>query len=295
MPSAKRSTRPEDRRIRSLVRGIDPEAYLRLVRGRKPAGPPRRSPGWALRLGSGLYAPGRRGQQHGLRPGWKATHRAAVPVISVGNITLGGTGKTPMVEWIARWYRRRGVRVALISRGYGHAGGINDEGLVLEENLPDVPHLQDPDRVALAEIAVDELESELIVLDDGFQHRRLARDLDLVMLDALDPFGLGRLFPRGLLREPVRSLRRASAVILSRADLIEPDRRRADPPRGRARAGPAPLRRVASRPPGPDRLGRRAIPAGRARRPASRRLLRDRQPRGLPADPRAPLPPASSI
>ena len=96
-------------------------------------------------------------------------------MVSVGNITLGGTGKTPMVEWIARWYRRRGVRVTLISRGYGHAGGINDEGLVLEENLPDVPHLQDPDRVKLASIATSELESELIILDDGFQHRRLAR------------------------------------------------------------------------------------------------------------------------
>jgi tetraacyldisaccharide 4'-kinase len=155
----------------------------------------------------------------------KRSHRAAVPVISVGNITLGGTGKTPMVEWIARWYRRRGVRVTLISRGYGHAGGINDEGLVLEENLPDVPHLQDPDRVKLAAIATLELDTELIILDDGFQHRRLARDLDLVMLDALDPFGLGKLFPRGLLREPIRSLRRASAVVLSRADLLDPSQR----------------------------------------------------------------------
>ncbi len=153
--------------------------------------------------------------------GWKRSRRATVPVISVGNITLGGTGKTPMVEWLARWYRRRGARVTLISRGYGHAGGINDEGLVLEENLPDVPHLQDPDRVKLAAIATTELDAELIILDDGFQHRRLARDLDIVMLDALDPFGLGRLFPRGLLREPVGSLRRASAVVLSRADLLD--------------------------------------------------------------------------
>jgi tetraacyldisaccharide 4'-kinase len=127
-----------------------------------------------------------------------------------------------MVEWLARWYRRRGVRVAIISRGYGHAGGINDEGMVLEENLPDVPHLQDPDRVKLAAVAVAELDMELIILDDGFQHRRLGRDLDLVMIDALDPFGVEQLFPRGLLREPVRSLRRASAVILSRADLLEP-------------------------------------------------------------------------
>jgi tetraacyldisaccharide 4'-kinase len=206
------------------VRGIEPEAFLRLVRGqaRGPAASLARA---GLGLASGFYGLGVASRNAAYDRGWKAAHRAAVPVISVGNLTLGGTGKTPMVEWIARWYRRRGVRVALLSRGYGHAGGINDEGLVLEENLPDVPHLQDPDRVVLAGIAVEELESELIVLDDGFQHRRLARDLDLVMLDALDPFGLGRLFPRGLLREPVRSLRRASAAVLSRADLIGPDRR----------------------------------------------------------------------
>ena len=168
---------------------------------------------------------GGRRAKRGIRPGLEAVAGATVPVVSVGNITLGGTGKTPMVEWVARWYRRKGVRVALISRGYGHAGGINDEGLVLEENLPDVPHLQDPDRVKLATIATTELDSELIILDDGFQHRRLARDLDLVMIDALDPFGPGKLFPRGLLRESLHSLQRASAVVLSRADLIEPAER----------------------------------------------------------------------
>jgi tetraacyldisaccharide 4'-kinase len=178
-----------------------------------------------LGLGSAVYGLGAAARNTAYDRGWKRSQRAAVPVVSVGNITLGGTGKTPMVEWIARWYRRRGVRVTLISRGYGHAGGINDEGLVLEENLPDVPHLQDPDRVKLASIATTELEAELIILDDGFQHRRLARDLDLVMLDALDPFGLGKLFPRGLMREPIRSLRRASAVVLSRADLLEPSQR----------------------------------------------------------------------
>ena len=112
-----------------------------------------------------------------------------------------------------------------MSRGYGQTEGLNDEGRVLEENLPDVPHLQGRDRVALARIAPEELESEILVLDDGFQHRRLARDLDVVLLDATDPFGLGRLFPRGLLRESPRSLRRASVVILSRADAVQPAER----------------------------------------------------------------------
>jgi tetraacyldisaccharide 4'-kinase len=130
-----------------------------------------------------------------------------------------------MVEWVARWYRERGRRVVILSRGYGEDAGVNDEGRVLEENLPDVPHLQDPDRARLAEIAVEELEAELLVLDDGFQHRRLGRDLDLVLLDALDPFGLGALFPRGLLREPVRSLKRGDVVVLSRADLVSEETR----------------------------------------------------------------------
>jgi tetraacyldisaccharide 4'-kinase len=141
----------------------------------------------------------------------------------VGNLTVGGTGKTPMVEWVARWYRKLGVRVVVLSRGYAPHGsvGILDEAAVLEENLPDVPHLLNPDRVRSAEIAVEELESEVIVLDDGFQHRQLARDVDLVLLDALEPFGMNHLLPRGLLREPIRSLGRASVVVLTRADLVD--------------------------------------------------------------------------
>src|SRR6185295_1602310 len=92
------------------------------------------------------------------------------------------------------------------------------EALVLEENLPDVPHLQGADRVALARTAIEELESEILVLDDGFQHRRLARDLDIVLIDATNPWGYGFLLPRGLLREPVSSLRRAGLVVITRVD-----------------------------------------------------------------------------
>jgi tetraacyldisaccharide 4'-kinase len=152
--------------------------------------------------------------------GWKTPHRAAVPVVSVGNLTLGGTGKTPCVEYLARFYRERGERVAVLSRGYGAAAGPNDEALVLEENLPDVPHLQGADRAALAGVAVEELEAELLILDDGFQHRRLARDFDLVLLDATNPWGYGSMFPRGLLREPPSSLRRADAVMVTRCDQV---------------------------------------------------------------------------
>jgi tetraacyldisaccharide 4'-kinase len=166
--------------------------------------------------------------------GWKERHRAPVPVVSVGNLTVGGTGKTPCVEYIARHYRERGLRVAILSRGYGSPSPLplspegrgvgvrgNDEAMVLEENLPDVPHLQGPDRVVLAATAVEELESEMLVLDDGFQHRRLARDLDVVLLDATNPWGHGYLLPRGLLREPPSSLRRAGVVVLTRCDQVE--------------------------------------------------------------------------
>ncbi|TWT33606.1 Tetraacyldisaccharide 4'-kinase [Posidoniimonas corsicana] len=155
-----------------------------------------------------------------------AVTRASVPVISIGNLTVGGTGKTPMVKWVARRLREQHVRVAILSRGYGaEEGGLNDEAIELEESLPDVPHVQDPDRVASAAIAIEELESQLLLLDDAFQHRRLGRDLDIVLLDATCPFGHGHLLPRGLLREPVGSLRRADVVCLTRADMAsEPDR-----------------------------------------------------------------------
>jgi tetraacyldisaccharide 4'-kinase len=178
--------------------------------------------GWAVTLRNLLYD-----------RGWQRIHRAPVPVVSVGNLTAGGTGKTPCVEYVARRYRQRGRRVAILSRGYGSVAGPNDEALVLEENLPDVPHLQDADRATLAEVAVEELESEVLVLDDGFQHRRLARDLDIVLVDATDPWGGGHLLPRGLLRESPRGLRRAGAIVLTRCDQATSDER----DRVRARIG----------------------------------------------------------
>jgi tetraacyldisaccharide 4'-kinase len=148
--------------------------------------------------------------------------RARVPVISIGNLTVGGTGKTPMVEWVCRHFRQQNLRVAILSRGYrAGADGRNDEALELELALPDVPHLQNPDRVASAAVAVDELASQLLVLDDGFQHRKLARDFDIVLLDATEPFGFDRLLPAGTLREPVAALRRAHAIVLSRADMLD--------------------------------------------------------------------------
>jgi tetraacyldisaccharide 4'-kinase len=176
-----------------------------------------------LWLARGPYSVGvwyrNRGYDHGKRE----IFRVPVPVISVGNLSVGGTGKTPCVEWIARFFREREVQVALLSRGYGSESGRNDEAMLLEENLPDVPHLQGRDRVELAKTAIEELESELLILDDGFQHRRLHRDLNLVLLDASEPASCHYLFPRGTLREPFTGLRRADAILLTHVDRATPE------------------------------------------------------------------------
>jgi tetraacyldisaccharide 4'-kinase len=148
--------------------------------------------------------------------GWLSSRHAPVPVISVGNLTAGGTGKTPCVEHLAKFFHDSGWRVVILSRGYG----AHDEAALLRSNLPDVVHLQGADRAALSRHAVVEHGAEVLILDDGFQHRRLARDLDLVLIDATNPWGHGRLIPRGLLREPLAALRRASAILLTRTDQV---------------------------------------------------------------------------
>ena len=154
-----------------------------------------------------------------------------MPVISVGNLTLGGTGKTPLVEWIVRSFLAQGKRAGIVSRGYGTGrhvlmvGGPNDEARELAWKLPGVPHVQDPDRVVAARRAIREHGCQVLVLDDAFQHRRIHRDLDIVLLDALEPLGYEHVFPRGTLREPVEGLARADIVALSRADLLTAEQR----------------------------------------------------------------------
>ena len=157
--------------------------------------------------------------------GLASVHHGPVPVISVGNLTLGGTGKTPLVAWMARTLQAAGHRPAIVSRGYGaRPGEVSDEAAELAIVVPGVPHIADRDRLAAVHAAAAQA-ATAVVLDDGFQHRRLARDLDIVAIDATDPFGCGRLFPRGLLREPVTSLRRAHAVVLTRASSVSAERR----------------------------------------------------------------------
>ncbi|MFN2452973.1 MAG: tetraacyldisaccharide 4'-kinase [Pyrinomonadaceae bacterium] len=189
---------------------------------------------------SAAYAATMRAREKLYRSGVFASHGIEAPVISVGNITTGGTGKTPLVAWLARTLARENVRVCILTRGYGRANpkrrvvvsdGKNiladaraggDEPYLLAEKLlkAGVAVISDRDRFAAAQWALAELGSNLFILDDGFQHLRLKRDLDIITVDATNPFGGGHLLPRGRLREPLVALKRADCIVITRADLI---------------------------------------------------------------------------
>jgi tetraacyldisaccharide 4'-kinase len=204
---------------------LDPTQYRDLVSGRR-RGPSASTLRGILRMAEIPYAWAVRFRNHRYDRRRTAVHHVNVPVISVGNLTLGGTGKTPLVKWLARRIQDLGASVALVSRGYGAvAGQQNDEALELAQALPNVPHIQNRDRVAGAGLAIEKFNPDLLILDDGFQHRRLARDLDIVLLDALEAFGFDHVFPRGTLREPLSGLARADIVCLSRADAVSADAR----------------------------------------------------------------------
>ena len=155
---------------------------------------------------------------------WSLPAWLDVPVISVGNLTVGGTGKTPMALWLCRWFLERGGKPAVLSRGYRASGaGLADELLMIGRRCPQAVAIANPDRVAAGRLAIEQYGATVAILDDGFQHRRLGRDLDIVLIDATRPFGYEHVLPRGLLREPIRALRRAEAVVVTRCDQCEPD------------------------------------------------------------------------
>jgi len=174
--------------------------------------------------------------------GYLKANRLEAVVVSVGNITLGGTGKTPLVDYIARYLGQEGYSVAILTRGYGRQSGgqivlgesealssnpgsgkgwtyqqTGDEPLLLSRLLPGVPVVINKHRVEGGRWAQRSLGSEVLILDDGYQHLRLARDLNLLILDATDPFGGFRMVPFGRLREPLYAIKRADAVIVTRA------------------------------------------------------------------------------
>lgn len=164
---------------------------------------------------------------------WSPIHRLSCPVISIGNITIGGTGKTPMTIRVAEMVRAMGYQPAIVSRGYRGKGegtvqivargeGVllppdiaGDEPVLMAERLVNVAILTGADRVAAGERAIREVAPHCLICDDAFQHRRLHRDIDVVLLDARRPFGNGHLLPLGPLREPVSSLRRAHVIVLT--------------------------------------------------------------------------------
>jgi len=172
------------------------------------------------------------------------THRPACPTVCVGNITAGGTGKTPAVILVCQLLREMGKRPAVLSRGYGRSeravrvltaaelealgprqslARFGDEVLTIAGRLHDLPIVVSADRAAAARAACETFAPDVLVMDDGFGHLRLQRDLDILMFDARWPFANGRLLPRGLLREPLWAIERAKVAIVSRTDQCSPE------------------------------------------------------------------------
>jgi len=150
--------------------------------------------------------------------------RLPVPVISIGNLSVGGTGKTPMVRLVCAWLIERGVRPCIAMRGYRAGPAGSDEAREFEQSLPGVAVVAQADRAAGVRTLIDAgVSIDAVVLDDGFQHRRVARDVDIVLLDATrDPFA-DRALPAGWLRELPGALRRAHAVVVTHAEQAGPD------------------------------------------------------------------------
>jgi tetraacyldisaccharide 4'-kinase len=175
-------------------------------------------------MGTLVYAALHKIRQACYRLGLLRSHKFPCPVVSVGNITAGGTGKTPFVEYLARWFARKNYRVAILARGYGRINGqdADDEDLVAGLEFENVIRLTGRDRVALGHKALADHRADLLILDDGFQHYPIRRSLDIVMIDATRPFANGWLIPRGLLRERPSALRRADLLVLTRTDQAPP-------------------------------------------------------------------------
>ena len=172
-----------------------------------------------LLCAAGPYAAAMGARRWLYRRGLLPSRGADVPVICVGNITTGGTGKTPMVAWVVGCLARAGKRPAILTRGYKAVAGLSDEAELLK-SLTGADVVVNGDRVAGAKTAVSG-GADVLVMDDGYQHRRLRRDLDIVLVDAANPFGFGHCLPRGLLREPPGALRDAGAVVITRSDAVD--------------------------------------------------------------------------
>jgi len=181
------------------------DAFLSIISG-KQRGPLASSLRGLLRLMSFVYGILMSVRNWLFDSGLKKPYAVPVKVISIGNLTTGGTGKTPVVAEIANRLTQQGLNTGLLSRGYHSLeSGENDEKMVLDRLCPGISQWQNPDRVAGANQAkVEQPELDALVLDDAFQHRRIKRELDIVLIDATNPWGYGYQLPRGLLRESKR-------------------------------------------------------------------------------------------
>ncbi|CAN5601409.1 tetraacyldisaccharide 4'-kinase [soil metagenome] len=180
-----------------------------------------------LRCAEPFYAKAMNSRNAAYDTGKKPSENLGRPTISIGNITSGGTGKTPMVRWLCQQLMREKIRPAVLMRGYRatEAGG-SDEQVMLEQFLGAGGTIieANPDRVAgAAAVLAKAPDIGAFVLDDGFQHRRVRRNLDIVLISAIEPFGYGHVLPRGLLREPLAGLRRAGAVVITHARRVTSD------------------------------------------------------------------------
>ena len=194
--------------------------------------------GYFLSMASKIYGGGVKLRQKLYQKGLVKSKRLPCMVISVGNLSVGGTGKTPMTIYLANLIQDFGNKAVVISRGYKgraeKAGGIVSDGKVLlmgpetagdepymmAVKLKNVPVIVGKNRFEAGMLAVRTFKPEVLVLDDAFQHLKLERDLDLVLLDCHRPFGNGHMLPRGIMREPVSALSRADALILTKSDVV---------------------------------------------------------------------------
>jgi tetraacyldisaccharide 4'-kinase len=145
--------------------------------------------------------------------------KAPLPVISVGNITVGGTGKTPFSIYLADYFVARGYKPAILTRGYG-----GDENIMIKDALPEVPVIVGQDRFR-SSVRAKDFGLNIAVLDDGFQHRRLGRQLDILLVDTVSFPGNGRLIPAGVFREPISSVKRADIFVLTKTDAAGKEQR----------------------------------------------------------------------
>lgn len=202
----------------------------------------------ALRFASWAFEGGARIRRRAYDGGWSKSVKVEIPVISLGNLTTGGTGKTPWVSWLASYLMSKQRRVAVLSRGYrAEPGCLNDEGQWLKTVLPELEIFQHSKRAQSAQRAVTE-GFDVALMDDGFQHRALARDLDILLIDAARPFGFGALLPRGLLREPISSCQRADVVLLTRCELASDEQIAAIEETLKAHGAPSEIYRTEFRP-----------------------------------------------